>query len=252
MRVIPVLDLARGEARWGRHGLRETYVPVRSPLIATPGDARALVVAYRGTLGCDECYVADLDALAGGAVQRAALRDLAKLGGRLIVDAGVATPERARDLLADGVHRVVVALETLPSFAALAAVTHAVGPLHVIFSLDLRNGRPVCSPPFGMTGTPVELSGAALAAGASGLLLLDLARVGSAQGVDVVLLRALRRAYQSVELLAGGGVATRRQLEQLADIGVDAALVGTALHDGSLSGPDLAAVRHRDHASDSR
>ena len=252
MRVIPVLDLARGEARWGRHGARETYVPVHSPLIATPGDARALVVAYRDALGCEECYVADLDALAGGAVQREALQGLAKLGGRLIVDAGVATPERARDLLADGVHRVVVGLETLPSFDVLAAVARAVGAFRVIFSLDLRNGRPVSPSPFGITGTPVEVAGAAVAAGASGLLLLDLARIGSAQGVDVVLLGALRRAYRSVELLAGGGVATRRQLQQLADIGVDAALVGTALHDGSLSGRDLAAVRHRDHASDSR
>jgi phosphoribosylformimino-5-aminoimidazole carboxamide ribotide isomerase len=252
MRVIPVLDLARGEARWGRGGARDAYVPVRSPLIATPGDARALMVAYRDTLACDECYVADLDALAGAAVQREALRDLARVGGRLIVDAGVATPERARDLLADGVHRVVVGLETLPSFDALAAVAHAVGSFRVIFSLDLRNGEPVSPPPFGITGTPAELAGAAIAAGASGLLLLDLARIGSAQGVDVVLLGALRREYRSVELLAGGGVATRRQLEQLADIGVDAALVGTALHDGSLSGRDLAAVRHRDHLSDSR
>lgn len=250
MRVIPVLDLARGQARAGRAGEREAYTPVRSPLISTPGDARALVLAYRDVLGCDECYVADLDALAGEAVQREALRDLVTLGGRLLVDAAVATPERARDLLTDGAHRIVVGLETLPSFDALAAMTHAVGRARVIFSLDLRNGQPLNA--FGIEGRPVDLAGRAIAAGAAGLLLLDLARIGSAQGVDVVVLDALRRSYQNVELLAGGGVATMRQLEQLAAVGVDAALVGTALHAGALSAGDLSALRRRHQSSDSR
>lgn len=250
MRIIPVLDLACGEARSGRGGARATYVPVRSPLITTPGDAGALVAAYRDALGCDECYVADLDALGGGTVQGQTLRDLAMLGGCLLVDAAVTTPERAQELLAAGVHRVVVGLETLPSFDALAAVTHAVGRPRVIFSLDLRNDRPLST--WGSDRTPVELAGRAIAAGASALLLLDLARIGTGHGVNLVLLETLRRAYGAIELLAGGGVATLRQLEQLADIGVDAALVGRALCDGSLAGPKLRALQVSGHSSDSR
>ena len=250
MRVIPVLDLARGRAVSGRGGRRDTYAPVRSRLISAAGDARALAGAYRDVLGCDECYVADLDALAGRAVQREVLRDLATLGGRLLVDAAVTTPARARDLLAHGVHRVVLGLETLPSFEALAAVIRAIGPASVIFSLDLRDGRPLV--PRGPRGTPLELARHAIEAGASGLLMLDLARVGTGQGVDMVLLSALRRAHPDVELLAGGGLATVRQLERLVDVGLDAALVGTALHDGTLSAGDLSALRRRDHSSDSR
>ncbi len=250
MRVIPVLDLARRQAVSGRGGQRDTYVPVRSRLVPTVGDARALAGAYRDVLGCDEWYVADLDALAGGPVQSEGLRDLATLGGRLLVDAGVATPARARDLLADGVQRLVVGLETLPSFEALAAVTRAVSPAGVIFSLDLRNGQPLNAS--GPRGTPVDLARAAIAAGASALLVLDVARVGSGRGADVALLEDLRHAHPDVELLAGGGVATVRQLEQLVDVGLDAALVGTALHNGSLSPRDLSVVRRRGHSSDSR
>jgi len=250
VRVIPVLDLACGVAVAGRGGRRETYVPVRSRLVETPGDARALVVAYHDALGCDECYVADLDALAGGAVQRDVLGKLARLGGRLLVDAAVATPARARELLADGVHRAVVGLETLPSFDALAAAIHAVGPDRVVFSLDLSGGQPLG--PSGKGKAAADLARAATAAGASALLVLDLARVGGAQGVDVMLLDALRRAHPDVELLAGGGVATVRQLQQLADVGLDAVLVGTALHDGSLSPADLAAVHGRPQSRDSR
>jgi phosphoribosylformimino-5-aminoimidazole carboxamide ribotide isomerase len=250
MRVIPVLDLAHGLAVSGRGGRRETYVPVHSRLVERPGDARALVAAYHDALGCDECYIADLDALAGGAVQRDVLGELAGLGGRLLVDAAVATPARARGLVADDVHRAVVGLETLPSFDALAAVIHAVGPDRVIFSLDLSDGQPLGLSAKGKAAA--DLARAATAAGASALLVLDLARVGGAQGVDVMQLDALRRAHPDVELLAGGGVATVRQLQQLADVGLDAVLVGTALHDGSLSPADLAAVRGRAQARDSR
>jgi phosphoribosylformimino-5-aminoimidazole carboxamide ribotide isomerase len=245
-----VLDLARGVAVAGRGGRRETYVPVHSRLVETPGDARALVAAYHDALGCDECYVADLDALAGGAVQRDVLGELARLGGRLLVDAAVATPARAHELLADGVHRAVVGLETLPSFDALAALIHTMGPDRMIFSLDLSGGQPLG--PSGKGKAAADLARAATAAGASALLVLDLARVGGAQSVDVMLLDALRRAHPDVELLAGGGVATVRQVQQLADVGLDGVLVGTALHSGSLSPADLVAVRRRAQSRDSR
>ena len=82
--------------------------------------------------------------------------------------------------------------------------------------------------------------------------MLDLARVGSGRGVDSVLVQGLRRAHPHVELLAGGGIGTARELERLADAGLDGALVATALHDGRIKRDDVAAVRRADHPSDSR
>src|SRR5207249_3641903 len=145
LRVIPVLDLRAGRAVLARGGRRDMYAPVRSLLVAggAGGDPLALARAYRDVLDCDEWYVADLDALAGDAVQRALLKALAGLRGRLLVDAAVATPERARALVRDGAARVVVGLETLPSFDALAAIARAIGPTRVAFSLDLRDGVPL-------------------------------------------------------------------------------------------------------------
>jgi len=252
LRVIPVLDLRGGQAVLARGGRREAYAPVRSHLLCggAPSDPLVLARAYRDSLACDEWYVADLDALAGGAVQRALLVALAGLRGRLLVDAAVTRPERARELVAHGAARVVVGLETLPSFDALALVARAVGSQRVAFSLDLRDGAPLAEAR--LSGTPLELVGAAVTAGAGAIIVLDLARVGSGGGVDVVLLQALRRAHPQVELLAGGGIGTARDLERLADAGLDAALVATALHDGSIKREDVAAVRRADHPSDSR
>jgi len=252
LRVIPVLDVRAGRAVLARGGRREAYAPVRSLLVrdGTVGDPLALARAYHDILDCDEWYVADLDALAGGPAQRALVGALAGLRGRLLVDAAVTTPDRARELVEDGATRVVVGLETLPSFDALTLVARAVGPKRVAFSLDLRDGAPLAEAP--LSGTPLEVARAAVVAGAGAIIVLDLARVGSGRGVDLVLVEALRRALPHVELLAGGGIGTARDLERLAHAGLDGALVATALHDGRIKQDDVAAIRRADHPSDSR
>jgi len=252
LRVIPVLDLRAGRAVLAHAGRREAYAPVRSLLVpgGAAGDSLALARAYRDALDCDEWYVADLDALAGGAVQGALVRALADLGGRLLVDAAVVGPARARELVAAGAARVVVGLETLPSFDALAAIARAIGPERVAFSLDLREGVPLVEAR--LSGTPLDLARAAVTSGARVIVVLDLARVGSGRGVDPVLVRALRRAHPQVELLAGGGIGTARELERLAAAGLDGALMATALHDGRINRDDVAGARRANHPSDSR
>jgi phosphoribosylformimino-5-aminoimidazole carboxamide ribotide isomerase len=172
----------------------------------------------------------------------------------------VAGPASAAALLAEGAARVVVGLETLPTFGALQAVAGAIGPERIVFSLDLRDGQPVLAPGAPHHGSPLELARAAEAAGASALLVLDFARVGARHGPAVGVTRAVRGALPDIELLVGGGVRTREDLELLADAGCDAALLATALHDGRVERGDLDAVRRRGpaalerrrHSSDSR
>ncbi|HVH67376.1 MAG TPA: HisA/HisF-related TIM barrel protein [Gemmatimonadales bacterium] len=255
MRVIPVLDLQAGRAVRARGGTRGEYAPGPSVLVAEQrtGDAVALARAFRRRLGCDECYVADLDGITGGHPQRALVRSLARTGVRLLVDDGTADPEHARALLSDGVERVIVGLETLPDFDALPAIASAVGTERAVFSLDLQNGRPKLSLGARHDGSPGALAHAAVAAGVPALLVLDLARVGSGAGPDLSLVGELRRAHPTLELLVGGGIGSRADLERLADAGCNGALVATALHDGRLGRQDLEAVRRRvAHPSDSR
>ena len=101
-------------------------------------------------LGVHECYVADLDAIQGGAVQRGLIRQLAEFhtgfAGALLVDAGTSQPGGAFEVLSCGASEVVVGLETLQAFADLAAIVEVVGPSRVVFSLDLRLGQPDPAP----------------------------------------------------------------------------------------------------------
>jgi uncharacterized protein related to proFAR isomerase len=257
VRVIPVLDLMAGRAVWARRGIRAAYAPVQSALLPEAGDAVALAWAFRRTLGCEECYVADLDAIMGAPPQHALLRLLAAVGSRLLADEGAAGPAQAGNALAAGADRVIVGLETLPSFGALAAIVQAHGPDRVVFSLDLRAGQPVVQPGSPHRTGPLALVAEAVRAGVPAVIVLDVARVGSGQGVDLALGAEIRRAHPGLELLVGGGIASARDLADVAAAGYDGALVASALHDGTLDAASVAAarrlgVRHEDHLNDSR
>ncbi len=88
-------------------GERERYRPVRSVIAGDDGDPLSVARAFRSELGLDELYVADLDAIGGTGEHGASIGALAR-EARVMVDAGGSEPERARDLLDLGAHRVVV------------------------------------------------------------------------------------------------------------------------------------------------
>ena len=234
-----------------RAGDRSRYRPVESVLTpGLPGDALALVQAYRDVVGARECYVADLDAIEGGQLQRDRVRDLVRAAApcSLLVDAGTGDENAAGAVRALGAAAVVVGLETLRRLEDLAAIVATLGPERVIFSLDLRLGRPVLSPHAAAAGDlrglePEEVAGRAVAAGVRTLIALDVGRVGTGRGMDLELLRRLRRRFPSVRLLAGGGVADGEDLARLAGVGCDAALVATALHRGRIGQSRTSGVR---------
>jgi phosphoribosylformimino-5-aminoimidazole carboxamide ribotide isomerase len=161
-----------------------------------------------------------------------------------MVDAGSHLPEEALTILSCGVREVVVGLETLHAFADLRNIVTQVGSSRVVFSLDLRLGIPILhsSMEGSCESNPLDLAGDAAEAGVSTILVLDLGRVGTGVGVDLGLIEALRKHLPDTRLLAGGGIHSGRDLTRLSDAGGDGALVASAIHDGRLSGADLAAV----------
>jgi phosphoribosylformimino-5-aminoimidazole carboxamide ribotide isomerase len=238
VRVIGVVDIAGGRAVHASGGFRERYAPVRAVagMPIEPGDALALVRAYIDRLGIGELYVADLDAIAGLPPQEALVGALTAAGAPVWVDAGISSVDAARRAAARGAARVIVGLETLSSFDALASICASVGGNRVAFSLDLRAGQPVTAAALErLRAEPAEmLAVRAVAAGAAALIVIDLMRVGTGSGPDFEMLARLRKTVPDVVLLAGGGVRGADDLARLADAGCDGALVATALHDGSL------------------
>jgi len=194
-------------------GERERYRPVGDPLSLARG------------FGLDELYVADLDAIAGTGGNDSIIAALAR-EARVMADAGVSEPERARALLDLGVDRVVVGTETLTDADVLDRLPEA------ILSVDLRDGR-VLSRDARLEGLPaLDAVARVHPVGLREFILLDLSRVGTGAGPDVALIAEIHAAFPDLALLAGGGVRDAGDLRALADAGASGALVGTALHRG--------------------
>jgi phosphoribosylformimino-5-aminoimidazole carboxamide ribotide isomerase len=251
MHIISVLDIAGGIAVHAQAGDRSGYAPLESELApGRIGDPIAVLRAFHANLGIHQCYVADLDAIQGGAVQRSLIRELAAFhtgfAGVLLVDAGTYLPEGALEVLSCGASEIVVGLETLRAFSDLDAIVRLVGQSRVVFSLDLHLGNPILHSALqdarGAAPDPLSLAEQAAGSGVGAILLLDLGRVGTGCGADLGLLDTLRRRLPSIRLLAGGGVLTRLDLERMRDTGCDGALVASALHTGRVTAADIAAV----------
>ncbi len=233
MRVVPVIDFKGGTAVHAVRGERERYRPVR-------GDPLSLARWFRAELGLDELYVADLDAITGAGCNDAVISVLAS-EARAMVDAGICEPERARELLELGVHRVVVGTETLTGPYALDRLLAEVPEL--VLSIDLRDGRTL-SPDPQLAGLPaLDVVARLHRAAVREVIVLDLARVGSGAGPDVGLFAEIHAAFPDLELLAGGGVRDVDDLRALADAGAAGALVATALHAGVIGRRELAGLR---------
>jgi phosphoribosylformimino-5-aminoimidazole carboxamide ribotide isomerase len=233
MRIIPVIDLRAGEAVHGTGGDRARYEPVKSVITPSLGDAEALALAYVAVLGTSEMYVADLDAIEGRAAQYGMHRRLSRIA-RSWIDAGLRSEDDAFALIDAGADRVVVALETMPGFELLQGLVLRLGADRVVFSLDLRDGAPLASVELLRSMPPRELARRAVDAGVETVIVLDLARVGGAGGVDGAMMRDMRAALPGVDLIAGGGVRDREDLDRLAAAGANGALVATAVHRGMI------------------
>ena len=253
LQIIGVLDLLGGLAVHARAGARDRYAPVQNaagwPI--DPGNARTLAEIYTDVLGISQIYAADLDGILHRRPQDDMTRGLASLSAPLWLDAGIRSVDDARRAIALGVSRVIVGLETLPSFDLLSDICAAVGGDRVAFSLDLHDGQPLItsgaarvdnSARVGDAQTPEEIAALAAISGANTVIVIDLARVGTGRGIDVDLLSRIRSAVPGPSLVAGGGVRGWDDLVLVARTGCDAALVATALHTGAISAEQIAAA----------
>lgn len=243
MHILPVIDLMQGVVVRGVAGKRDQYRPIVSKLSRepTPGAVgRAL-----SSLGFRECYVADLDAIAGDQPHWDAYRALMECGLRLLVDAGAGMTERVAALAAfthenQPLDSVIVGLESIGSPDDLAAAVSIVTPARLIFSLDLRGGRAITNITRWKNLSSEAIANEAIGLGVRRMIVLDLAQVGIDAGLTTSgLCRSLRNRHPLLEIVSGGGVRHADDLAQLAAAGCDAALVASALHDGKLTASDL-------------
>ena len=230
MDVIPVIDLKAGQVVHARRGERDRYAPIATPLARSsdPVDvARGLLAIH----AFPALYVADLDALMGTGDNRVALTRLKAAFPHLTlwVDSGIAELEAAAAWLDGGQNRLVIASEAQRDTALARRLAHHP---RAILSLDFRDAT--------FLGPPELLEDSSCWPAA--VIVMTLARVGSGAGPDMPRVAAIRDAASTRQVYAAGGVRDRADLVALQRAGIAGALVASCLHDGRLSGPEIATL----------
>jgi phosphoribosylformimino-5-aminoimidazole carboxamide ribotide isomerase len=237
LKIIPVIDVLNGIAVHAVRGRRKEYQPLKSILCASTDPVD--VAAELNALGFSELYVADLDAITGRHQDFSLFKRIAdETGLRLMVDAGITSLKTTEELLASGVSKVIIGTETLSSASFVAAAVKSFGSEKVMVSLDLMNGQVLSKFEQGALVEPMTLLREFQDMGVSQIIVLDLAKVGSGEGVNTQFLKEVVRTIKA-KVFVGGGVRGVKDLVKLKDLGVFGVLVATALHSGKISTEEL-------------
>jgi phosphoribosylformimino-5-aminoimidazole carboxamide ribotide isomerase len=233
LNLIPVVDLLKGQVVRAVRGDRKSYRPIVSALCASSDPVTVARIL------CDHCaarqlYVADLDALQGGAVQVAVLADMLEALPHieLWLDAGLADAaagEALQKQLGAFASRIVLVFgsESLRSREALErCFENADGDAEgdapgAALSLDRRDGQ------------RLDHAGCwdAVHLWPRRLIVMTLERVGSGAGPDLETLQEVRRLAPGAMVIGAGGIRSPQDLALASAAGADAWLVASALHD---------------------
>jgi phosphoribosylformimino-5-aminoimidazole carboxamide ribotide isomerase len=232
LKIIPVIDILNGKVIHAVRGQRSQYQPLQSSL--TPSTEPAKVTATFKSLGFSEVYVADLDAIIDCTNDFSDLKPLMTSGAELLVDAGITNRERAQKLLQTGVSKLVIGTETLKDKRFIAEALAKFGSNHVVMSLDLKGETVLTQDSFDGSRNALTLLSEFKAMGVTQVIVLDLLKVGSGEGVNKEFLEQVV-ALGGLDVYAGGGVRNINDLIELQKIGVKGALIATALHNKKIT-----------------
>jgi len=185
-----------------------------------------------------EIQVIDLDA-AMGKGENSALVEMLASRARCRVGGGVRTPARARRLIEQGAHRVIVG--TAAFTPVMKDISAEVGPERILIALDSKHGKIVVKGWQEATNLTAEEVIHQLEPLCGGFLCTYVDKEGMMQGTDLDWFRRLRAATKH-EVTAAGGITTIDDVLALKAMNVHAAL-GMAIYTGRLDLGELAKLQ---------
>ena len=226
--LIPAVDVAGVEAVRLRRGEFDE-------VIARAGDPVALVARFAAARP-PLVHVVDLDGARTGRIRPELVGSLAAAAAPTPVQAsgGIRSLADAQALLDAGAARVGAGTAALGTPAALAELAAAFEE-RLVVAVDARDGRVAVAGWSRMTElSPDEFAERCAEAGVRRLLCTAIDRDGTMAGPDLGLLERVRDR-SGLPVLAAGGNRSEEDIDALAAIGLEGAVVGRALLEGTIA-----------------
>ena len=231
-RVIPCLDVAGGRVVKG----------VRFENLREMGDPVELATRY-SQLGADELVFLDITAtLEGrGPLLEMIARSAEQLEIPFTAGGGVTGVADARGLLLAGADKVAVNRAAFDDPTVLTELAAEFGAQAVVCAIDARGGEVVTHAGREPRGrAAVDWAEEAVARGAGEILLTSIDADGTRSGYDLPLTKAVADAVD-VPVIASGGAGETRHLADAFEVGAEAALVASIVHERPERLPELKA-----------
>ena len=222
MEVIPVLDLMGSLAVTGKSGKREEYKPLESIFATSPNPVEIALSLKRA--GARRIYIADLDAITGQGSNIQLIQEINHLIP-VMVDFGV-RDFKGFEFGLKIAWQVIVATETLKDINELEKIFEVFPRSRIVVSVDTKNGQLYSK---NLNMTLEEFRDVIIQLDPGELILLDLSRVGTQQGIN----RGLIKKFEKFDIIPGGGIRVQ-DIRTLLSMGIRKVLAGTALHQGKI------------------
>ena len=244
MEIIPAIDLREGKVvrlRQGDYAKQTVY------------SADPVEVARRfEQAGAPRLHVVDLDGALAGSPRNAHVYRLiaGAVGIPIQVGGGLRTIKSVDDVMAMGADRAVLGTAAVSDPALVTEAIARHGVQRVVVGLDARDGKvAVQGWTVGTAVSAAELMERMAGLGVGRFVYTDIARDGTLTEPDLHGVFAMLHASKGIgvrggwaggpALIVSGGVGAMDHLKRLAAMGVEGAIVGSALYTGAI---DLSAA----------
>lgn len=225
MQIIPVIDLKNGIVVHARQGNRNHYAPLKSE-ICKSSDIFDVIDAFWAIYHFPAIYIADLNAISRQSDNATLLADVLAAFPCIPfwIDGGY-------PLCNDDFQQLANYCPVLGSESFQDGNISEIRKFENDFILSLDYSGT------GELGAKTLFSEQDL--WPEHIIVMSLPRVGSNQGPDVDRLTSYRKQYPQHKIIAAGGIRGSEDLRALEQIGIQHALVATALHNGRISPHDI-------------
>jgi len=231
MQILPAIDLRGGNCVRLRQGdyNQETVF----------GENPAEMARHWVELGGEFLHLVDLDGAKDGApTNLEAIRSIVKTSGvPCELGGGIRNEETIRSLLELGLNRLVIGTLALrqPEWFREMCVKF---PNRLVLGIDARNGYVATDGWLETSQTKaIELAEQFNDLPMAAIVYTDIATDGMMKGSNVPAMKEMKDAVR-VPVVASGGVTTLEDVRRLKEAGLDAAIIGRALYEGTIQLPE--------------
>lgn len=237
MEIIPVIDLKDGVVVHARQGRRDQYQPINTHLCRSSA-IDSVIEAFLRLYNFSTFYIADLNAITRQGHHERLIDEVLSRFPELTfwVDSGYQTYDRHAQRLGN----------YIPVLGSESFRDETIGEIkafgnNFVLSLDY---------------SPTDALGAKSLFSRPDLwpdhiIIMTLARVGSHSGPDLDKLTRFCRQYPDKNFIAAGGIRNKQDLMDLSGIGIEQALVASALHSGDLNTDDIKNLQAKKYPDES-